>query len=41
MSVDENKLLVRRFYEDVVNTDDLDRLADFISPDYVAGHACG
>jgi predicted ester cyclase len=30
-----NKLLVRRFYEEVVNTGDVEQLADLISPDYV------
>jgi predicted ester cyclase len=35
MSVDENKLLVRRFYEEVVNTCNVEKLAEFISPDYV------
>ncbi len=35
MGADENKLLVRRYYEEIVNTGDVDRLAEFISPDYV------
>lgn len=34
MSAEENKLLVRRYYEEVVNTGDVDRLDEFISPDY-------
>jgi len=32
---DQNKLLVRRYLEEVVNTGDVDRLAEFISEDYV------
>ena len=35
MSIEENKLLVQRYYEEVVNTGDVDRLGDFVSPDYV------
>jgi predicted ester cyclase len=35
MSIEENKLLVRRYMDEVVNTGDVGRLADFISPDYV------
>lgn len=35
MTVHENKLLVRRYYEEVVNTGDVSALADFISPRYV------
>jgi predicted ester cyclase len=35
VSADENKLLVRRYYEEVVNTGDVDRLAEFISPAFV------
>ena len=35
MSSDGNKLLVRRYYEEVVNTGDVERSAEFISPDYV------
>jgi hypothetical protein len=38
MSAEENKLLVRRYYEEVVNTGDVDRLAEFISPAYVEVH---
>ncbi len=38
MSVDENKVLVRRYYEDVVNTGNVSRLAEFISPTYVEVH---
>ncbi len=35
---EENKLLVRRFYEEVVNTGDVERLEGLISPDYVEVH---
>lgn len=35
MSVEENKLLVRPYYEEVVNTGNVDRTAEFVSPDYV------
>ena len=35
MGVADNTRLVRRFYEDVVNTGDVSILAEFISPDYV------
>jgi predicted ester cyclase len=35
MSVAENKLVVRRFIEEVVNTGNVAKLTDFISPDYV------
>ena len=35
MGIDQNKRLVRRYYEDVVNTGDVTRLEEFISPDYV------
>lgn len=38
MSSDENKLLVRRYYEEVVNAGDVDRLNEFISPTYVEIH---
>ncbi len=34
MSVDENKLLVRRFYEEVGVSGNVDRLPEFVSPDY-------
>lgn len=33
--MEENKLLVRRYIEEVVNTGDVTKLAEFISPDYV------
>jgi predicted ester cyclase len=34
MSLSENKLLVRRYIEEVINSNDLDRLSEFIAPDY-------
>lgn len=34
-SVDENKSLVRRYYEEVVATSNVSRLAEFISPAYL------
>jgi len=34
MSTEENKLLVRRYMDEVVNAGDVGRLAEFISPDY-------
>jgi predicted ester cyclase len=36
--VDRNKLLVRRDYEEIVNTGDVERLSEFISSDYVEVH---
>ena len=33
-----NKTLVRRYYEEVVSTGDVDRVAEFISADYVEVH---
>jgi len=35
----ENKLLVRRFLEEVVNTGDVDRLSEFLAPHFVVRHA--
>ena len=35
MSTAENKLPIRLFIEEVVNTGNVDKLADFISPDYI------
>ena len=35
MTSDQNKLLVRRFLEEVVNTGNVDRMAEFISEEYV------
>jgi len=34
----QNKLLARRFMEEVVNTGAVDRLSDFLAPEYVALH---
>jgi predicted ester cyclase len=34
VSTEDNKLLVRRYYEEVVNTGNVNELANFISPDY-------
>jgi predicted ester cyclase len=38
VSTDANKLLVRRYLEEVVNTGDVSRIADFVSPDYIDTH---
>lgn len=35
MTSEQNKLVVRRYIEEVANTGNLDRLAEFISPEYV------
>jgi predicted ester cyclase len=35
VSVAENKALVRRYLEEVVNTGNVDGIADFIAPDYI------
>ncbi|MDX1623108.1 MAG: ester cyclase [Gemmatimonadota bacterium] len=32
MGTEENKQLVRRFYEEVVNTGDVERIAEFVDP---------
>ena len=34
MSLEQNKTLVRRYYEDVLNTGRVDRIGEFIAPDY-------
>ena len=34
MSIKENKSLVRRFYEEIVNTGNVDNIEDLISPEY-------
>lgn len=39
MSEANNKLLARRLLEEVVNTGDVHRLAEFLAPDYVVRHA--
>lgn len=46
LSIDQNKLLVRRYYEEVVNTGDVDRIPEFIATNYVevyngASNECG
>jgi hypothetical protein len=38
MSLQENKALVRRFYEEVVSTGAVDRVGEFVAPDYVEVH---
>ena len=35
MTSEENKTLVRRYYEEVVNTGNVDRISEYVSPDYV------
>src|SRR5215831_9270331 len=35
MTTDQNKLVVRRYIEEVANTGNVDRLVEFISPEYV------
>jgi predicted ester cyclase len=34
MSTEDNKKIVRRYYEEVVNTGDVDRISEFIAADY-------
>lgn len=38
MSTDENKLLIRRYIEEVINTGNIDNIEDFISPNYKEIH---
>ena len=38
-SESENKLLARRFLEEVANTGDVDCLSEFLAPDFVVLHA--
>lgn len=38
MNGEDNKRLVRRYIEEIVNTGNVDALADFISPDYVEAY---
>ena len=38
MSTEDNKKLVRRWLEEVVNTGDVDRIDEFIAPDYVESY---
>jgi len=35
MTTDQNKLVVRRYIEEIVSTGNVDRISEFISPDYV------
>ena len=35
MNIEEKKTLVRRFYEEIVNTGDVTRMAEFVNPDCV------
>ena len=35
MTIDQNKLVVRRYIEEIVSTGNVDRISEFISPDYV------
>lgn len=38
MSTEKNKVLVRRYMDEVVNTGDVENIAAFIAPDYVEVH---
>ena len=38
MSVNENKILVRRYINEVINTGNVDHIEQYISPDYVEVH---
>ncbi|NIW95525.1 MAG: hypothetical protein GWN20_22380 [Phycisphaerae bacterium] len=38
MSIDKNKLLIRRYIEEVINTGNIDEIEKFISPNYVEVH---
>jgi len=38
MTIETNKALVRRYYEEIVNTGQVDDIDRFISPDYVEVH---
>ena len=38
MSTEENKALVRRYYEQVVNTGAIEAIPDYLSPEYVEVH---
>jgi predicted ester cyclase len=39
MDIEANKAVVRRFIEEIVNTGDVSRLDEVVSPDYVEVHA--
>jgi len=34
MSVDDNKALIRRYIAELINTGNVDRVEEFISPDF-------
>lgn len=38
MSIEENKQLIRRFIEEVINTVNVADIAEIVSPDYVEAH---
>ena len=38
MSTDENKLLIRRFIEEIINTGNVDAIENFIAPNYIEIH---
>ncbi len=38
MSIDENKILIRRFIEEIINTGNVDEIEKFIAPDYTEVH---
>jgi predicted ester cyclase len=38
MTLEQNKLLVRRFYEEIVNTGNLDLIESIIAPEYAKVH---
>ena len=38
MSIDENKLLIRRFIEEIINTGNVDAIERFIASDYTEVH---
>lgn len=38
MNTEKNKLLIRRFIDEIINTGNVDEIEEFISPDYVEVH---
>ena len=38
MSIDEKKLLIRRYIEEIINTGNIDEIEKFISPNYTEVH---
>ena len=38
MTSEDNKFLVRRYYEEIVNTGIIDKIENFISPEYTEVH---